>query len=120
MSDQPAGKVEKLRITKLLISELVDEYINDAFDKPPSQPEPRFAECFDKRSIVDELFLSFKDIENVRTMSNLRRLVRFMLQVAEEHANMYKRVRVIDEDVAYGREQIAARVPPRSSNTGDT
>jgi len=119
-NEETDGTAERLRITKMLIGNLVDEYINDTFDKPPSQPEPRFAECFDKHSIVDELFLSLKDIENVRTIPNLRRLVRFMLQVGEEHANMYKRVRVISEDIAYARGEIAARVPARSINTSIT
>jgi hypothetical protein len=109
--------VEKLKITKKLLDSLVDEYINDAIDKPPSQSEPRFSECFDKSSIVDELYLSLKDVENIKTVPNLRRLVRFMLQVSEEHANMFKRVRVISEDVAYASDEIAARVPARSSNT---
>lgn len=109
----PSEPVEKLKITKKLLESLVDEYINDAIDKPPSQPEPRFAECFDKSSMVDELYLSLKDIENIKTVPNLRRLVRFMLQVAEEHANSFKRVRVISEDIAYASGEIAARVPAR-------
>jgi histone H3/H4 len=100
------------KLTKKLVKSLVKEYIDDAIDKPPNQPEPRFAECFDK-SIDDEMYLTIKDIENIRSIEDLRRIVRFIMQIAEEHADEYKRVRVVSEDIAYARGEIVARVPSR-------
>ncbi len=89
-----------MKVTKKLVLELVDEYVEDGY-KPHGQLEPRFNQCFDKKSIVDEMHANMDMIENMNTKESLRRLVRLALQMSEEHANMYKRVKVVAEDVAY-------------------
>lgn len=98
-----------MRITKKKIAFFLDEYIEDAC-KPPEQIENRFSDLYDKKSIVSELQAVLREIENIRTDKNLRRLIRFLLQIAEERANSQKRGKIINEDIAYGYQEMCNRV----------
>ena len=40
-------------------------------------------------------------ISGIFTIADLRKVVRMFLQIGEEHANMFKRFKVIGEDMTY-------------------
>jgi hypothetical protein len=106
-----------VKVTKEKLRNLVNEYVDDA-DKPEEhQLECRYSLCFDKNSIVDEIHAIINDghsrfdpkrLSKLRILlddsgiEELRRCVRVIMRVAEQHANMFKRARVIDEDITYG------------------
>jgi len=93
------------KITKKTIGELVDEYIDDGC-KPASQLEPRFGDCFDKHSIRDEIAANISSIDTIKTIEELRRVIRLLLEMAEEHANKYKRVKIIAHDIAFAYQSL--------------
>jgi histone H3/H4 len=99
----------RFKITKKLVASMLDAYIKDG-DKPVNQIDPRFSDCFDKKSIVDEMVVSMNEIENIRNTDNLRRLFQFVLETAEQHANQFKRVKIVADDIAYAFTQIGNRV----------
>lgn len=88
-----------MKVTKKLINELLEEYIEDG-DKPlEGQTDSRFADCFDA-SIIDEFKAQVNNV-HISSEEELRRIFRRSLRRAEEHANDYKRGRVINKDIAY-------------------
>jgi hypothetical protein len=91
------------------LKELVEEYIGDG-SKPDSQLEPRFGDCYDKNSIVDELYLSLSLIENIKTIENLRRVTRLTMKMGEEHANKFKRVKVVANDIAFAFDALHSAI----------
>lgn len=92
-----------MKITKKAVEDLLLEYIEDK-DRPlENQPDNRFPDCFDE-SIVDE-FIARVGKNEFNTIEDMRRRFRNSLRKAEEHANMYKRARVIDKDIAYAFQE---------------
>ena len=89
-----------MKVTKKIVKREIDDYIADGC-KPSSQESPRFNNCFDKSSIISEIMAWIDTIEDIRTDVDLRRIVRLILQMSEEHANKYKRFKIINTDVAW-------------------
>lgn len=86
-------------VSKKLIKQCVESYITDGLS-PSDQPQQRDARYFDICGMVKESYewlkLSAKELSESEVMTIMRHIIR----QAESHANIFKRAKIIEEDIA--------------------
>lgn len=92
-------------VTKKLIERCVRDYIIRGLC-PTNQPEPRPKDFFDIKGITNEFYARLIRYPRDFTEDEVMIIVRKIMRLAERNANMFKRGKIIELDIASAFDSI--------------
>lgn len=95
-----------VRITKKIVNDCVRKYIQEG-NSPSDQPEPRDSLYFDINGVVNEFHARLLSSPKNMSESEIQTIVRKILHIAEAHSNMFKKAKIVAEDIAYAFEDFS-------------